>query len=194
MKFKLIFILILFVLPILSFAQSQRGGNRSSGSLAMVLEPLIGFEKGSIEGNGVENADTPSFQMAARIGPSYMNIDLAYQLEILVGKYKTELNRSYDYNQVRNGLFIGYTTPFNIRPYFMLLMSAKGTAIPNNTKRKTDGSGHKLGVSLLTFVANINIEYIKITWDEFEENGSVSNLNGVESSGVALNFSFPFAF
>ncbi|HAZ13733.1 MAG: hypothetical protein A2X86_16635 [Bdellovibrionales bacterium GWA2_49_15] len=188
------FRLILFYLavyPLMAWSQ----GDSSGEAFAITLEPFLGYNKQSTTGRGIENGDQKNILFGSRMGGQYARFQTGIDYRLATGNYVTRQGaRKYEYSQSGFGAYLGYLTPFLLRPYFVLQLSTKASLIPSNTVRTMRGDGMIFGLSVFLPLCSINFEYLKTEWDSIEESAVTRSLTETHSEGFNLSISWPFAF
>ncbi|MEK6626217.1 MAG: hypothetical protein AABY86_14700 [Bdellovibrionota bacterium] len=187
---RLIFILFLFF-PIATLGVQDI----SSDAFSFMLEPFLGYNKQSTTGSGTEEGEAKNLLFGTRLGGQFVGVQTGIDYRVATGNYfTTQGQRKYEYSQTAFGVFLGYATPFLLRPYFILQLSTKASIIPNNTVRTLRGKGRLFGLSLFLSVCSLNLEYLSTEWNSIEEGGATRTLSDTDSKGVNFSVSWPFNF
>lgn len=177
--------------PLLAVSQQDNYGE----SFGFTIEPFLGYNKQSTTGTGLENGTAKNILFGTQLGGQYARVQTGIDYRLATGDYITDQgNRKYEYSQSAFGVYLGYQTPYLLRPYFVLQLSTKASIIPSNTVRTMRGDGKIFGIGVFLTACSLNFEYQTTTWDSIEENAVTRTLTDAKSKGFNLSLSWPFVF
>lgn len=185
MKIAQLFILILAFLII------------KPASAGLLIEPVVGYNLGNFE------VDSPGVDKEKFAGPSiggrlgYQNYGFQLGLDYLGTSLSVDDNDYSDFKSNEFAGFVGFEFPILLRVYAGYIFSSNTEGkFDNGTSKETleleGGTGTKLGVgfTLLPFL-DINVEYRKVTYDEYKYGGTKFN-DKTSYDAIMLGLSLPF--
>jgi hypothetical protein len=156
----------------------------------LLLEPYIGYVKGSYEAGPGTEEDWGGIAFGGRVG--YQTLGFMIGADYLTGKMEDDADPSSDLTPGDLGVFVGYNFPILLRVYGVYSPMAKLKSDDGTSSDTYEGTSMRLGVgtTFLPFVS-VNLEYWTAEYDEADA-GPMNP--AVESTGYALTVSLPLTF